>query len=109
MTNLYHAIPNLADLLAEVMPDSITSRTVHKDDGLKAVLFSFAEGQFLSEHSAAQPAIIHILSGEATITLGEDVHEAQAGTWIYMTPRLAHSVVAKTPLTMLLLMLSKED
>lgn len=109
MSNLYQVIPNLADLLPEVTPDSITSRTVHKDNGLKTVLFSFAQGQSLSEHSAAQPAVIHILSGEATITLGTDIYEAQAGTWIYMTPRLAHSVVAKTPLTMLLLLLSKED
>lgn len=108
MTDLYHIIPNLTDLMAEIAPDSITSRTVYKGDTVKAVLFGFAQGQSLSEHSAAQPAIIHILSGEATITLGTDTHEVGAGAWLYMTPRLAHGVIAKTPLVMLLLMLQKE-
>jgi quercetin dioxygenase-like cupin family protein len=109
MTDLYHIITNLTDLLPQITPDSITSRTIYKGMDVKAVMFNFAQGQSLSEHSAAQPAIIHILSGEATITLGENIHEAQAGTWIHMTPRLAHSVVAKTPMRMLLLLLSKEE
>ena len=105
---LYHFIPNLTDLMAEIAPDSITSRTVYKDKTVKAVLFGFAQGQSLSEHTSAHSAIIHILSGEATITLGDVTNEATTGTWVYMTPRLPHSVVAKTPLIMLLLMYQNE-
>jgi len=37
--------------------------------------------------------------------LGEDEFAAQAGTWVHMEPRLPHSIEAKTPLVMLLLML----
>ena len=44
-------------------------------------------------------------AGEATLTLGGDRHEVTAGAWVHMPAKLPHSVKARTPLTMLLLML----
>ena len=79
---------------------------VGSDDQLKGVLFGFAEGQELSEHTAAKPAILHFLSGEAQLTLGEDILEARPGTWVHMPAHLPHSVLAQTPVVMLLLLLS---
>src|SRR5690606_6862602 len=99
----YHA--DLLDLLPIIPEDSIISRTVYKDSGIKAVLFAFATGQSLSEHKAAQGAIVQILSGEATVTLAGDTHEARPGSWFHMPPNRAHSVYAKTPLVMLLLLI----
>ncbi len=96
------------DLMAQAPdapPDSIVSRTVFTGDKVKAVLFAFAAGQELSEHTASVPAIIHILKGEARLTLGADSMEAAEGTWAHMPAQLPHSVFAKTPLVMLLLML----
>ncbi len=91
--------------LAEAPADSIVSRTIYKDARIKAVLFAFAAGQELSEHTASTAAILHILKGEATLTLGQETVDASAGTWVHMPPRLAHSVVARTPVHMLLLLL----
>jgi quercetin dioxygenase-like cupin family protein len=93
--------------LAEVAPPAagILSRTVHADDRLKAVVFGFAAGEELSEHTAAVPAVVHVLQGKATLTLGADRHPAAAGTWAYMPANLPHSVRAETPVVMLLLML----
>ena len=73
----------------------------------KAVAFGFAEGEELSEHTASMPAIVHFLEGEATLTLGEDTVAAQHGTWIHMPANLKHSVLAKTPVVMLLLLLKR--
>ena len=98
-------LDDVAALAPEVPDDAILSRTFYKDDRLSAMVFSFAPGQELSEHTAAVPAIIHIISGRARLTLGEDATTAEAGTWVHMTPRLPHSVVAETPVVMLLLML----
>ncbi len=53
------------------------------------------------------PAILHFIQGEATLTLGEDKVEAQPGTWIHMPPDLKHSVKAKTPVIMLLLLVKQ--
>ena len=81
-------ITNLPAQLPEVSPDTIVSRTLFTSPRMKAVLFGFAPGQELSEHTAATPAVIHILDGEATLTLGGAVHAAGAGTWVHLPARL---------------------
>ena len=102
----YTLITELNTLVGDAQPDSIVSRTFYKDEQVNAILFSFDAGQELSEHTASKAAIIQIVEGEATVTLGDDVHELSAGAWIHMPPRLKHSIIAKTQLIMLLLMVS---
>lgn len=99
---------HFADLLNEipVIPaDSIISRTLFSSDEVKVVLFGFAAGQELSEHTAAKPAVIHFLKGEAHLALGDDNMEAGPGTWVHMPAHLPHSVEAVTEVVMLLLLL----
>jgi quercetin dioxygenase-like cupin family protein len=99
----------LSDITRAVEPpaDGTLSRTVYQDDRLKAVLFGFSAGQELPEHTASTPAVMHFLSGEADVTLGRDHVTAAAGTWIHMPPQLRHSIRARTPVTMLLLLLKQ--
>lgn len=96
-----------ANLAAEVEPpiDGTLSRAVYQDDRLKVVLFGFAAGQELSEHTAATPATMHFLQGDADVTVGTDEVAATAGTWIHMTAHLPHSIRARSPVVMLLTML----
>ena len=105
MATNYNYIEYLPDQLPEIPPDSIVSRTLSDDDQAKSVLFGFAAGQELSEHTAAMPALLYFVKGEASVTLGQDELSARAGTWVHMEPRLPHSIVAKTPLIMTLLLL----
>lgn len=87
-------------------PDSgILSRTIFQDDRVKAVLFGFGQGEELSEHTAAKPAMLFFVQGEATVGLGDDTQEARAGTWVHMPAHLKHSIKAKTPVVMLLVLL----
>ena len=95
---------DLTTLLGDLQPDSIISRTLHGDDDVKAILFGFDAGQELSEHTAALPASIFVLRGEATLTLGGERRQARPGTWVHMPPHMPHTVVAHTPLIMLLLL-----
>ena len=97
----------VADLTGELTPpaEGILSRTLHNDDRLKVVGFGFAAGEELSEHTAQVPAVLHFLTGEATLTLGGDAQEAVAGTWAWMPAKLPHSIRARTPVTMLLTLL----
>ena len=104
-TNKYIQINNLTDLIPEILPDSIISKSVCDKAGTKTILFGFAAGQELSEHTAARPAILHFLSGEATVTLGNDTFKAQANSWMQMPPHLPHSILAHSDTYMLLLML----
>lgn len=95
-----------ADLAREVTPPAAgtLSQTLYQDAKLKVVLFGFAAGQEMSEHSAAVPAVMHFLTGEATITLGGDAKEVGPGAWVHMAPNLPHAIRATTPVVMLLLL-----
>ena len=103
MTTTY---THLLDLAREAEPpaDGTLSRTVLQDDRLKAVVFGFGQRQELSEHTAAKPAMLFFVTGEASVGLGDDVQEAQAGTWVHMPAGLRHSIQAQTPVVMLLLL-----
>jgi quercetin dioxygenase-like cupin family protein len=98
---------HILDLVKEVEPpgDGILSRTVFQDDRIKAVAFGFGQGQELSEHTAAKPAVLLFVKGEATVGLGDDIQAAQAGTLVHMPAHLKHSIKAQTPVVMLLLLL----
>jgi quercetin dioxygenase-like cupin family protein len=96
-----------SDLAQETRPPEkgILSRTLFNDDRLKVVLFGFAAGEELSEHTASMPAVLHFLQGEARLTLGDDSVEARPGTWSHMPKGMRHSIQARTPVIMLLLLL----
>lgn len=98
-------IGDLQGQLEKIPDDSIISRTLFRDDNLKGVLFGFAAGQELSEHTASTPAVLHILEGHGRLTLGEENREAKPGAWVYLQPNLPHSLYAETPLVMLLLLI----
>ena len=105
----YTFFQDLAGELPEIPADTIISRTIYSRGQLKAILFGFAEGQELSEHTSSQEALLYFVQGEAELTLGGDRQEACTGTFVRMEPNLAHSVLARTPLVMLLLMLRPEQ
>jgi quercetin dioxygenase-like cupin family protein len=89
----------------EIPVNGILSRTLHNDERVKIVIFGFAPGQELTAHTAPMPAVIHILQGEARLTLGADHKEVSAGAWVHMQPQLEHGILAKTPVVMLLTMI----
>jgi quercetin dioxygenase-like cupin family protein len=105
MTETYTFFPDLSAEMPQIPQGSILSRQILTESRVKASLFRFDAGQELTEHTAASPAILHFLEGEADLTLGADHQTAQPGSWVYMPARLPHSLVAKTPVVMLLLLL----
>lgn len=97
-------IPDLAALLTDAPAQGILSRTFLRAPDVRAVLFRFAAGEQLSEHTSSHPAVLHFLEGTAELTLGEAHHTVTAGAWAYMPPALPHSIQALTPVTLLLTM-----
>ncbi len=89
----------------EIQSGGTISKTLHQDDTLKVVLFGFDAGQELSEHTAAVPAILQFLDGDAKVTLGDESIQASAGTFIHMAANLSHSIAANKSTKMLLLLL----
>ncbi len=109
MSNMPTTFTLIDDLMKETAPvtKGILSRTVFADDRLKAVLFSFAQGEELSEHTASMPAVMHFLRGEAKVVLDGNTMDVGAGAWIHMLAGMRHAIQAKTPVTMLLLLLKQ--
>lgn len=95
-----------ADLAAEApVPDNgILSRTLYSGDHVKVLVFAFAAGQELSAHTAPMAASLYFVSGEARLTLGDDAREVKAGAFAHMPPQLPHSILAHTPVVMMLQM-----
>lgn len=105
MNKPYIAIPDVRALLGEIAEESIVSRSLYNEANSRAMLFGFAPGQELSEHTTPMAATIHILEGNATLTLGGDAMQAGPGTLVAMSPGLPHSVLAQGQVVMLLTMI----
>lgn len=98
----YVFIQNVSSQSPAIPSDSILSSTFYRGEDVKVILFTFAAGQELSEHTASKPAVLHFLQGEAELKLGDDTFIAQAGSWAHMPPGMKHSVFARTEVQMLL-------
>ncbi len=83
-------------------PNGIVSRVLLNSATVRVVLFGFAEGQELSEHTSTSQALIQILSGRCEFSLAGVPRTLAAGELIYMPPNLPHAVKATEPFSMLL-------
>ena len=104
MSDSYTYFESLADE-APIPARGILSQTLSNDGGVEFIMFGFAPGEKLSEHTSARPAIIHVLAGEGDLTVDGDSHPARPGAWLRMMPNTRHSLVARTPLLMALYLL----
>jgi quercetin dioxygenase-like cupin family protein len=104
MTTPYTLFVDLATE-APIPTRGILSQTLSDEDGVEFLLFAFAAGEQLSEHTSARPAVIHILEGEGELTVGGHTSPAKPGTWVRMAPDVKHSLAARTPMRMALYLL----
>lgn len=70
-------------------------------------LFSFDEGQRLSEHSAPFDALVQVIDGEAEILINREPHCLKAGESIIMPANIPHAVNAVSKFKMLLTMIKE--
>lgn len=100
-------IADLRAVLPVIPAESIVSRTLYQSDTVRVILFGFAAGQELSEHTTPMVATLHFLSGRATVTLGPDSFEVGPGAWAQMPPKLPHSIRAHTEPVLMVLTMAK--
>ena len=82
--------------------NGIVSRTLLNTPEARIVLFGFADGQELTEHTSTRRAFIQILSGRCEFSLGGQWHSLEAGAFLHMPPNTPHAVKATEPFSMLL-------
>jgi quercetin dioxygenase-like cupin family protein len=82
--------------------NGIVSRTLLRTPTTRVVLFGFAEGQELTEHTSTQHALVQVLSGECDFLLSGKPHQLKSGDFLHMPPNLPHALKATSQFSMLL-------
>jgi quercetin dioxygenase-like cupin family protein len=83
----------------------IASRVLAKAQGGNVTLFAFDAGQGLTEHASPFEALVLVLEGALTLTIGGSPVRATPGTIIRMPANVPHGVEAAEAARMLLVML----
>ena len=83
---------------------SVVSRTVIDKPAGTVTVFAFDTGQALSEHTAPYDAIVHVLDGEAEVSISGQANRVRAGGMIIMPANDPHALKAVTPFKMMLIM-----
>ncbi len=91
--------------LAGYQKGSVVSRTIIDKKTGTVTLFSFDEGQGLSEHTAPFDALVCVLDGEAEITIAGKPLRVKAGEITIMPANRPHALKAVKKFKMLLVMI----
>ncbi len=83
----------------------IASRVLVKTSGGNVTLFAFDAGQGLTEHTSPFEALVLMLDGVVTLTIGGAAVRATTGTITRMPANIPHAVEASEPSRLLLVML----
>ena len=93
------------DDLLNYQEGSIVSRTLIDKKTGTVTLFAFDEGQGLSEHTAPFDALVHIIDGEAEITISGNALQVKGGEMLVMPANQPHALRALTRFKMILIMI----
>lgn len=94
--------------MTQYQTGSIVSRTLLQGETGTLTVFSFDEGQALSEHTVPFNAFIQVLDGEAEITIGGQPVTVRSGEIVLMPGGVAHRVRAAKRFKMLLTMFKEK-
>ena len=84
---------------------AVVSRQITKAEAGNVTLFAFDKDQGLSEHAAPYDALVHVLEGEAEVTIAGKPFHLKAGDAIIMPANDPHALKAIQKFKMLLTMI----
>ena len=93
--------------LVDYQEGRVVSRTLAQNSALSLTLFAFDQGEGLSTHAAPGDAMVQVLDGEVSLTIGGKEVTAKSGEVVVMPADIPHSVNAVTPFKMLLTVVKK--
>lgn len=91
--------------MASYQEGAIVSRQITKAETGNVTLFAFDAGQELSEHTAPFDALVHVLDGQAEISISGKPYSVTTGQAIIMPAGEPHAVKAAQRFKMLLTMI----
>ena len=97
-------VMKLAELIS-YQTGAIVSREIVKGHTGNITIFSFDEGQSLSEHKTPFDALVQVLEGEVEISIEGKPYHVESGEIILMPARKLHALKALKRFKMILWML----
>jgi quercetin dioxygenase-like cupin family protein len=94
-----------ADGLVNYQDGSIVSREIVKKPTGNVTIFAFDEGQGMSEHTSPFDALVHVLEGEAKISIAGKPQTLHSGDIILMPANQPHALKAQKRFKMILTMI----
>lgn len=94
----------LNDMIA-YQEGAVVSRQITKEESGNVTLFAFDKDQGLSEHTAPFDALVHVLDGEAQVTISGQPFDLKSGEAIIMPANEPHALKAVRQFKMLLTMI----
>lgn len=91
--------------LVTYQPGSVVSRTIISGRAGTITLFAFDKGEELSEHTAPYDALLHLIEGEAEVSVSGKTSTLQQGEGIILPAGKPHAVRASKRFKMLLTMI----
>lgn len=89
----------------EYSSGATVSKIISKNKSGSTTLFSFDEGQNLSEHKAPFDASVLVLEGQCDISIAGESHILSEGQFITMPANVPHALEAISAFKMLLIMI----
>jgi len=90
--------------------DAVISKTLLQKKTGNLTLFSFAQGQGLSEHTSPFDAVAQVIEGTGTFIIDKETITVNEGEMIILPARIPHDVQAtEQPFKMLLIMIRSEE
>lgn len=93
--------------LVEYQEGRVVSLTLVQNDTLTLTLFAFAKGEGVSTHSAPGDAMVYIIDGEASITIGDKKITAHKGQTLVMPTDVPHGLDAIENFKMMLILVKQ--
>ncbi len=97
-------VGRVADMVS-YQDGTVVSRILVKGKTGSVTLFAFAAGQELSEHTTPYDALVHIVDGEAAITVAGRPYHVREGETLLMPAHQPHALRAVARFKMLLTMI----
>jgi quercetin dioxygenase-like cupin family protein len=90
----------------EIPEEGVLSKVLYRDDRIRVVGFAFDAGQELTEHTAAVPVVIQVISGRFRFDAEGETAEIGPDSWMHLEAAVPHSVVALEPSRLLLTLIA---
>ena len=78
-------------------PGQVVSKTLAQNNALSVTLFAFDKGEEIGTHDSTGDAMVTVLEGAGSFTVGGEAHIVKAGETLVMPAKIPHSVFAVEP------------